>query len=121
MHPQMTAGGDDQLAPAAGSAVTAALEATLLCDRAVGPTTINFRCSLHGSSTTLRLAAPMAITRGWHWPRVALQQAAGGIPCTRACWGEVLGSEVGTGLRWRHRCGHFERDRGRRGCVYACV
>lgn len=118
MHPEMTARGDDQLAPAAGSAVLAALEATPCRDEVVGPAAINSRCTLHGSNTTTRLPAPVAIARGWHWPRVASQQAAGGIPRARECWGEASRPEAGSGLRWRQWCGHLD---GGTGGVFICV
>ena len=100
MHPEMTARGDDQQAPAAGSAVPAALEATPCRDEAVGPAAINSGCTLRGRNTTIRLPAPVPIAHEWHWPRVALQRAAGGIPRDRERWGEAPRPEAGAGLRW---------------------
>lgn len=95
MHTEMTARGDGQLAPAAGSAVPGALEATPRRDQAVSPAAISSGCTLRGGNTTVRLPAPVAITYGCHWPRVAWHRAAGGIPHDRECWGEAPGPEAG--------------------------
>lgn len=95
MHTEMTARGDGQLAPAAGSAVPGALEATPRRDQAVSPAAISSGCTLRGGNTTVRLPVPVAITYGCHWPRVAWHRAAGGIPHDRECWGEAPGPEAG--------------------------
>lgn len=98
MHPEMTARGDGQLAPAATSAIPAVLEATPHRHRAVSPAAINYGCTLRSRNTTIMLPAPVAIACGWHWPWVAWQQAAGGISGDRECWGEAPG-RGGAGLR----------------------
>lgn len=78
MHPERTARGDDQLAPAAGPAIPAALEATPCHDDAVSLATINSGCALLGCNTTVRQPAPVAIARVWHRPQVPLQRAVRG-------------------------------------------